>query len=220
MPRLLIADDHPIILSGLEAILRGTGYEIVGCVRDGTEVVAAVATGAPDILLLDVSMAPMGGIEVLRRLRGRGDAVRIVLLTAGMDDSDLLEAVSLGVDGIVLKESAHAQLLKALEVVCAGGRSIEPDLLQRALDLSLAGRAADPLGNLSGREKDIVGLVMHGSPNREIAAQLAMSEGSVKVCLHRIYRKLGVANRTELAIRASRPRWDERESRKAQLPKA
>jgi two-component system nitrate/nitrite response regulator NarL len=215
MPRLLIADDHPIILSGLEAILRGTGYEIVGCVRDGTEVVAAIATGAPDILLLDVSMAPMGGIEVLRRLRGRGEAVRIVLLTAGMEDSDLLEAVRLGVDGIVLKESAHAQLLKALEVVCAGGRSIEPDLLQRALDLSLAGGAADPLGNLSGREKDIVGLVMHGSPNREIAAQLAMSEGSVKVCLHRIYRKLGVANRTELAIRASRPRWDAQESRKA-----
>jgi two-component system nitrate/nitrite response regulator NarP len=220
MPRLLIADDHPIILSGLEAILRDTGYEIVGCVRDGTQVVAAIETCAPEILLLDVSMAPMGGIEVLRRLRERGDAVRIVLLTAGMDDADLLQAVRLGVDGIVLKESAHAQLLKALEAVCAGGRSIEPELLQRALDLSLAGPAADPLAKLSSREKAIVGLVMHGSPNREIAAQLAMSEGSVKVYLHRIYRKLGVANRTELAIRASRPRWDEQESRKAELPKA
>lgn len=201
MTRILLADDHQIIVSGLEAILRDTEYEVVGSVVDGRDVIAAVEAHAPDILLLDVSMPGLSGIEVLERLRARGSQLPVVLLTAGLQDAELLEAVRLGVQGIVLKEGAHSQIIQCLERVGGGGRWIDPVLLQRALDLSIAGGAAkDPLKDLNARERAITQLVQQGLRNREIAARLGMNEGTVKVYLHRIYRKLGIGNRTELAI--------------------
>ncbi|HEY0414084.1 MAG TPA: response regulator transcription factor [Allosphingosinicella sp.] len=203
MTRILIADDHPIIVSGLEAILRDTAYEVVASVADGTAVVPAVEATRPDILLLDVSMPGMGGIQVLEALRGEGNTLPVVLLTAGIEDGDLLDAVRHGVQGIVLKEGAHSQLLHCLDTVRAGGRWIDQALLQRALDLSMAGGVPrDPLGALNVREKAIAELVQQGMRNREIALRLGMNEGTVKVYLHRIYRKLGIGSRTELAIHA------------------
>ncbi len=203
MTRILIADDHAIIVAGLESILRDTEYEVVGSVSDGRAVLPAVEAHRPDILLLDVSMPGQSGVEALKALREGGRAVRIVLLTAGLEEADLLEAIRLGVEGIVLKEGAHVQLLDCLDAVRAGGRWIEAGLLQRALELSVAGPATnDPLSLLNVREKAIAELVQQGMRNREIAAQLSMNEGTVKVYLHRIYRKLGIGNRTELAIHA------------------
>ncbi|HEX2763282.1 MAG TPA: response regulator transcription factor [Allosphingosinicella sp.] len=203
MTRILIADDHPIIVSGLEAVLADTGYEVVGSVADGLDVPEAVDRTQPDLLLLDVSMPGCGGVEALRTLRARGDARPVVLLTAGLEDKELIEAVQLGVDGIVLKEGAHKYLVPCLDSVRAGGRWIEQSLLQRALDLSLGGGIpADPFHPLTERERAIARLVAEGLRNRDIAGRLAMNEGTVKVYLHRIYKKLGVASRTELAIRA------------------
>lgn len=203
MVRLLIADDHPIIVSGLEAVLRDTDYRVVGSVGDGARVIETVAATSPEILLLDVSMPGMCGLEILRALRAEPSPLQIVLLTAALDNADLLEAVRLGVNGIVLKESAHAQLVECLDQVRSGGRWIDRTLLQRALDLTVAGEASgDPLAALSERERIITSLVSQGLRNREIATRLGMNEGSLKVSLHRIYRKLRVENRTELAIRA------------------
>lgn len=204
MPRILIADDHPIIVSGLESILRDTDYEVVGSAGDGDAVIPAVDRLRPDILLLDVSMPRRSGLEVLADLVARGSTLPVVLLTAGLEDSDLIEAVRIGVAGIVLKEGAHAQLLQCLDAVAAGGRWIEPQLLQRALDLSMADAPADPLGSLNARERSIAELIQQGMRNREIAARLDMNEGTVKVYLHRIYRKLGIGSRTELALHARR----------------
>lgn len=201
MTRILIADDHPIIVSGLEAILRDTDYEVAAAVGDGRAVIAAVESHAPDILLLDVSMPGQSGIKVLEALRARGSVLPVVLLTAGLDDSELLTAIRLGVEGIVLKEGAHVQLIPCLDVVRRGGRSIDPGLLHRALDLSLSGDSRrDPLHALNPRERAIAELVQQGMRNREIAARLDMNEGTVKVYLHRIYKKLGIGSRTELAI--------------------
>jgi two-component system nitrate/nitrite response regulator NarP len=203
MTRILIADDHPIIVSGLRAILAGTDYEVVGAVSRGDEVPAAIEALAPDILLLDVSMPGLGGVELLRALRGQGDGRTVVLLTAGLDDAALIEAVQLGVNGIVLKEGAHALLISCLDAVRDGQRWIEPALLQRALDLSLGGGLpVDPLATLSERERAIAGLVVRGLRNREIAERLQMNEGTVKVYLHRVYKKLGVGSRTELLLHA------------------
>jgi len=203
MTRILIADDHPIIVSGLRAILAGTDYEVVGAVSRGDEVPAAVDAHAPDILLLDVSMPGMGGLELLRDLRGRGDGRAVILLTAGLDDAALIEAVELGVNGIVLKEGAHTLLIPCLDAVRGGGRWTEPALLQRALDLALSGGAPpDPLSPLTERERGIAGLAVRGLRNREIAERLHMNEGNVKVYLHRIYKKLGVGSRTELLLHA------------------
>jgi two-component system nitrate/nitrite response regulator NarP len=138
---------------------------------------------------------------VLRTLRGRGDNHSVVLLTASLEDQLLLEALQLEVNGIVLKESAQEQLLQCLSAVQAGRRWIEQDLLQKALQLTSQGAALnDPLGAITTRERAVVELVAQGLRNREIGSELGMTEGTIKVYLHRIYEKLNVSNRTELAL--------------------
>ena len=158
----------------------------------------------PDILILDERMPPPGGVELLRALRAAGDATPVVLLTADLDDKKLIEAIGLGVEGIVLKESAQSRLISCLDEVARGGRWLEPSLVQQALDLKLREdqSAHHGFAALSRRETAIVDLVAQGLRNREIAAQLGLTEGTVKVYLHRIYEKLEVSNRTELAILA------------------
>jgi two-component system nitrate/nitrite response regulator NarP len=201
MTRILIADDHRIIVTGLESMLRDTDFEVVGSVADGGEVAAAVARLRPDILLLDVTMPGRNGVDVLRCLRTSEPGTKVVLLTAALDDSQLIDAVRMGVQGILLKQGAHLLLIPCLEAVRDGSRWIDPALLQRTLDLALGGgEAGDPYGGLTARERSIAVLAAHGLRNRDIAARLEINEGTVKVYLHRIYRKLGVGSRTELAI--------------------
>lgn len=204
MVRVLIADDHPIMLSGIEAILRDTDYQVVAKVTNGAAVLEAIPSARPEILLLDVQMPERTGLDVLRTLRSRGDQRPIVLLTASLDDSGLLEAIQLGVNGIILKEGAQSLLLKCLDDVANDRRWIEKSLLERALEISMSGtgEAQDGLSALSKRERAIVGLVAQGMRNRDVASELGITEGTVKVYLHRIYEKLGVSNRTELAIYA------------------
>ena len=203
MIRVLVADDHPIILSGIDAILRDTPYRIVGKALDGLAVLNMVDSLRPDILILDERMPQMSGVEVLRRLSEQERAVPTVMLTGDIGGQRLIEALSLGVQGIVLKESAQDQLLTCLDEVVRGGRWIEPSLLHEALDLKMRPDGGDRtiLATLSPREKTIAELVSRGLRNREIAMQLSLTEGTVKVYLHRIYERLGVASRTELALR-------------------
>ena len=200
MTRVLIADDHPFLIAGLEAILRDSEFDVVGKTVNGQAALEALPTARPDILLLDVAMPVRTGVDVLRTLRSRGDSHPVILLTASIDDRQLLEALELGVEGVVLKEGAQDLLLECLQTVRDGGRWIQPRLMQRALELNRAGGIRDPLTSLTPREKAIANLVSQGMRNREIADELGMTEGSVKVYLHRIYEKLGVNNRTELAL--------------------
>jgi two-component system nitrate/nitrite response regulator NarP len=200
MIRLLLADDHPIILSGLESLLRDTEFAIVGAVADGAAALAAARADPPDILLLDVRMPTLGGVEVLRLLNAEGSTVPTVLLTASLDDGNLLEAMRLGVGGIVLKEMAHAQLLECLRAVAAGGIWIDACILDRWREAAAQGKRRGPLDGLAPRERQLADMVGRGLRNRDIAAALGVSEGSVKVFLHRIYRKLKVGSRTELAL--------------------
>ena len=200
MIRVLLADDHPFMRAGVEAVLRGSRFEIVATASTGDEALAALAEHDPAICIVDVRMPGRSGIEVLQTMRERGDARPVVLLTAELEDHALLSAVRAGVDGIVLKDGAEDALLDALDSVHAGRRAIPQPLLQRALDLSVAGSPADPLADLAPRERQIAMQVGRGLRNREIAEILAMSEGTVKVYLHAIYQKLGVKNRTELAL--------------------
>lgn len=201
MTRVLLADDHPFMRAGVEAVLRGTHYELVATAASGSEALNAIAHHEPAVCLLDIRMPGLSGVQVLERLRASGDPRPIVLLTADLEDRDLLAAVRAGVNGIVLKDSAADDLLACLDAVAHGGRSIPPELLQRALDLSLDG-ARGPLASLAPREREIAALVATGLRNRDIAARLGMSEGTVKVYLHGIYQKVGVENRTELALLA------------------
>jgi two-component system nitrate/nitrite response regulator NarP len=194
---ILIADDHPFILAGLEAVLRDSEFKVVRAVADGLAALQALPDCRAKILVLDVAMPGLSGIEVLRRLREQKKAVKVVLLTASIDRQEVAEAIALGVDGIVLKEGAERLLIDCLTAVRDGSRWLHPDLVERVEQL---GEEADPLAGLASRERAVVDLLKTGMRNREIATELGMTEGTVKVYLHRIYDKLGVSNRTELAM--------------------
>jgi two-component system nitrate/nitrite response regulator NarP len=200
MTSVLLADDHPFMRAGVEAVLRGTRFAIVAMVSDGEEALAAVVRHDPDICIFDIRMPGLSGVEALQAMREKGDTRPVVLLTAALEDHALLAAVRAGVNGIVLKDGAEDALIEALERVARGEKAILQPLLQRALDLSLSGGKADPLSPLAPRERQIAAEVGRGLRNREIADALAMSEGTVKVYLHTIYQKLGIKNRTELAL--------------------
>ena len=199
--RILLADDHPMISTAIEALLRNSPFEIVGMASTGEQAVQKVAELKPDILLLDLQMPGGTGMDVLRKLRSDGGRTRIVLLTAAIDDGSLIEAKSLKVQGMVLKNSDPAHLLECLERVSRGGRWIDPELSDRTKELTeTLGERETP--SLSPRERELISLVRKGMRNREIAEQLGVTEGTIKVYLHSIFEKLGVSSRTELAIRA------------------
>jgi two-component system nitrate/nitrite response regulator NarP len=199
MTSVLLADDHSFMRAGVEAVLRGSHFNIVATAGGGDEALAAIGRHNPDICIFDVRMPGKTGVEALQHLRERGDNRPVVLLTAGLEDHALLSAVRAGVNAIVLKDEAEENLLDALRKVESGQRSVPERLLARALDLSLTG-GADPLSPLAPRERQIAAHVGRGLRNKEIAEALAMSEGTVKVYLHTIYQKLGIKNRTELAL--------------------
>ena len=197
--RVLLADDHPMIRAAIEVLLRGTGFELVGMAGTGQATMEAIERAEPDMLLLDLQMPDGNGLDVLRRLKAAKSPVRVVMLTAGIDDSDLLEAKSLKVHGIVLKNSDPAFLLECLESAGDARSWFDPELTRRLRRLSSGATRRIPL---APRERQLIGFVRKGLRNREIAEQLGVTEGTVKVYLHAVFEKLGVGNRTELAIRA------------------
>ena len=202
LTRLLIADDHPLVLSGMETVLRHGDYDVVCRVQDGNGVLDAIAEHDPDILVLDVNMPGRSGMDLLRALRASGDERPIVLFTAMITDEALVEAIDLGVNGIVPKEGDEMMLVECLRAVEAGERWIEAGMQQRANRsyYHVRSRGADPLERLTPRERSIAALVARGLRNREIAAEIGVTEGSVKVYLHRMYEKLDIETRVELAM--------------------
>ena len=205
MTTVLIADDHPIMLSGVESLIASAQYQVVGRIADGADVLPAIAALEPAIVLLDVSMPGMSGIEILRLLGEQGSTAKVILLTAQLDDDALLEAMRLGADGIVLKNGGERTLIECLDKVAAGGRWIPQDLLVRASALREQHKS-DPLNTLSERERELSELLAQGLRNRAIAEELGLSEGTVKVYLNRIYEKLGISSRTELVLAITRAR--------------
>ena len=209
MAKVLLAEDDPLTLSGIELLLAGTLYEVVAAVVDGGAALERLPIVRPDIAILDVDMPGRSGIEVLRTLRERGDRRPVVLLTARIADGKAYEALQLGVNGLVIKSRAPQCLLTCLDAVSHGRRWIDHEILQRAMDLSLTDPgAADPLHKLSSRERAVVGLVLRGLRNKEIASELGVSEGTIKVHLHNVFEKLGVSSRTELVLAASKTAAD------------
>jgi len=198
---VLLADDHPFMRAGVEAVLRGSPYQLLATVSDGDAALAAIKQHDPDICIFDVRMPGRDGVATLQAMRESGDERPVVLLTAELTDRALYTAVKAGVNGIVLKDGAEDALIECLNTVAAGGRAIDPGLMDRALDLAMTG-GSDPLAKLAPREREIAELVAKGLRNREIADRLTMSEGTVKVYLHGIYQKVGVENRTALALMA------------------
>ena len=203
--RVVLADDHPIVLHGLEQLFeRQDDMEVVQCCPDGEAAVAAVRTLRPDILILDLRMPGQSGLHVLRVLAAERLPCRTVLLTAAIRDDEVVEAVKLGVMGLVLKESPSGALLDCVRRVARGEQSIERDAVTRAVNRALGREAAtgEVAGTLTPREIEIVRMIAQGLRNRVIAERLTISEGTVKVHLHNIYEKLGVNGRLELILHA------------------
>ena len=176
--------------------------DVVATTASGEETLTAIETHDPEIVLLDINMPGMNGVQALEALRSRGDRRSVVLLTAEINDRQLMAVMRAGVEGIISKDGAEDELVDVLEKVHGGERAIASPFLQRALDLSLRPEGVGPLDRLNPRERRIARLVARGMRNRDIGAELNIGEGTVKVYLHAMYQKLGIENRTELALLA------------------
>jgi two-component system nitrate/nitrite response regulator NarL len=196
---MAIADDHPLVLDGLEYMFRSQAdFEIVARSENAEDAVRAVVQKAPDILLLDVQMPGKDGLWVLEQIAGRY-ATQVILLTAGIDESQLAKALKLGARGVVLKQRTTKDLLSCLREVRAGRRWIDEDVLNQVVQLITNTREKMDV-TLTRREFRIIQLVARGLRNKEIAEEASISEQTVKTHLRSIFQKLSVSTRTELAI--------------------
>jgi two-component system, NarL family, nitrate/nitrite response regulator NarL len=212
--RIVIADDHPIFREGLIKLLETKpGLQVVGTASDGDEALPLVARLEPDLLLLDLAMPRMAGLVALRELKNLNTTTRIVLLTAAIDRADIVTALQLGARGIVLKESASDVLLKSIDAVMGGkywvGRKPVADLNTTLNEIAAAFPAPTRKQfGLTPRELEIVGVILAGCSNNDIATKFKISEKTVKHHLTNIFDKLGVSNRLELALFAVHRRFD------------
>jgi DNA-binding NarL/FixJ family response regulator len=198
---LVIADDHPIVLAGLESMFRRErDFRVVATCSDGVEALRAVDRYRPDVAVLDLRMPRMHGLAVVRQMLNDKVTTRTVLLAAVLDDDDLIQAMNLGVRGIVLKEMAPRLVVQCVRAVHANGRWLERRSVTQALD-KLIRRPAAPQGIeevLTPREMEIARAVASGLRNKETADKFGITEGTVKIHLHLIYEKLNIDGRMAL----------------------
>jgi len=197
---LVIADDHPVVLMGLDSLFAlEPDVEVVAKCRDGEEALEAALEHSPDILLLDLRMPKLDGLSVLDALQHAGTPTRTVLLSASLDDAEIRGALRLGARGVVLKEQAAQQLVQCIRTVHAGGWWLEHAGLS-VTDAAAPPGTAGTTAELTDREREVATLVSDGLRNKEIARQLGIAEGTVKIHLNNIYRKLGVDSRVGLVL--------------------
>ena len=198
--RLVIADDHPIVIDGLLQLFAAErDFECLARAMNGDQALAAVRQHRPDVLILDLRMPGKDGLSVLRELRREGVATRTVVLTA-MDGDEILEAVGLGVRGIVLKEMASKLLVQCIRQVHGGGIWLEKSIATQAVDKLLRREAGTTAiaRKLTPREMEVAKMIAGGLPNKVIASKLSISEGTAKLHVHHVYEKLKVEGRMAL----------------------
>lgn len=204
---ILIADDHPIFRHGLRTLLEAEpGFCVVGEAADGLEAVEKTGSLKPDILLLDLAMPRLPGLEALRRLAEQSAQVRIIVLTANIETPQIIEALQLGARGLVLKHAACELLMRCIRTVMAGqywvAREEVASLVEALRRFLPAAAQAGPRRSfgLTPRETEVVSAIVSGQTNREIAHTLDISEETVKRHLTNIFDKVGVSTRLELAL--------------------
>jgi DNA-binding NarL/FixJ family response regulator len=207
--RLVIADDHPIILQGLRDLFaQHCDIETTACCATGEEAIAAVERHQPDVLLIDLKMEGLSGLDVVRRLHDAGTTCHTVILTAAARDEEVAAALELGVAGLILKDALPDTVVECVRQVSQGRPWIDRETLGRALAVARQDTMAGdtPQSTLTPRELTLIKLVAEGLRNKEIAERLSITEGTVKVHLHNIYDKLGVDGRLELLLAAQHKR--------------
>ncbi len=203
--RVLIADDHRVVRDGLRYLLdQEPDIDVVGQAGDGRQALRAVAATRPDVLLLDLYMPELDGNGVLDALRGTPNPPAVVVLTSATDDEQLLAAMRAGATSYLVKTATAEQVIAAVRDAAAGTARLSPDLLSRLTQARHRSPAPDPLGNLSPREREVLGLIARGHSNRQIARELGIGEQTVKTHVSSVLTKLDLEDRVQAAIFALR----------------
>jgi DNA-binding NarL/FixJ family response regulator len=206
--RVLICDDQQVVCEGLRAILStAPQIEVVGLARHGAEALERIAATRPDVVLMDLKMPVMNGVQATREIRSRFPGVRVLVLTTYDADQWVLDAVRAGASGYLLKDSPGDALIAAVEGTAAGKAHLDPAVagpLLEQLSRAVSGPPSPQLDSLTERERDVLGLLGRGFNNAAIASHLQLTEGTVRNHVSSILSKLGVADRTQAALIALR----------------
>lgn len=201
--RVLLADDHPLFLEGLVSLLQARGIEVVGRASNGAEAVELTRRLKPDVVLMDLGMPGVGGLEATRLISAEMPDVKVVILTVSQADADLFEAVRSGAHGYLVKNTSSSDFFDLLDALDRGEAPLSRGLAARIIR-HLARGSASEATRLTPREQEILRLVAEGKTNREVAADLSISEETVKFHMTNILRKLHLENRAQVVAYAHR----------------
>ena len=193
-PRTLLADDHVMVAEGLNRLL-GEHCEMVGTVQDGTSLVESAVELQPDLIIADLSMPGLSGLDAITQLRGRGITAKIIILTMYADPRIAQEAIAAGAVGFVSKHAAGQELLTAIQTVLAGGTYVSPQVVERIGGLPITEK---PLARLTPRQRQVLQLIAKGYRMREVAGALQVSPRTVETHKYEIMRVLGFKNTADL----------------------
>ena len=200
MIRVLVVDDHPVVRHGLVSILRWEqDIELVGEAADGLEAVRLILEHRPDVVLLDLRLPHLSGIEVMRQTHAQAPTVRFLVLTTYDTDSYIAPALAVGAQGYLLKDATPAELARAVRSLMQGGAALEPGVAARILERMSEAETGD---ELSARELEVLRLLVDGASNKVVAARLHLSENTIKTYISRIFDKLNVQSRAEAVAAA------------------
>lgn len=206
--RIMVVDDHVLVRDGIASLLRAEGFQVVGEAADGAEAVAKARELRPDLILMDITMPGLSGLEATRLIKAEMPDVTVVMVTVSDDERDLFEAVKSGARGYLLKDLDPSEFFDSLRAIQRGEAVIPRRLAGRILEefrhLALQGGGERPEESLTPREREILRLVAEGATNKQVAEALCLSENTVKFHMRRILEKLHLQNRAQVAAWAAR----------------
>jgi DNA-binding NarL/FixJ family response regulator len=201
MIRVIVVDDQALVREGLVTMLElMPEIEVMGTAADGEQALELVAATGPDVVLMDLRMPRLDGVEATRRIRAEHPGTQVIALTTYADDASIISAIQAGARGYLTKHSGGAQLRHAIETVAGGGALMEPAVQARLLDAVAQGRAGVPRSlpaGLTAREAEVLTLIARGLNNADIAGELFVSEGTVKTHINNLFSKIGVRDRAQ-----------------------
>ena len=202
MTRVVIADDHGVLRDGLGRVIGAQpDLELVGTAANGAEAVALCRELSPDVVLMDLEMPVLDGIEATRAIHALDPAIAVLVLTSFADRRRIMGALDAGAVGYLLKDASAEDVVRGIHAAAEGGSPLDPRAARTLLE---AQTAPDPLEGLSSREREVLGLLLEGMPNKLIALRLGISEKTVKTHLTSVFQQIGVTDRTQAALWAQR----------------